>query len=178
MALSSYCLWCLKVMTAVDHEDCCILRCDMMSRSLQPTTRLHSTTSQNTAVFMYWLLWIMDILKLRHLISFFFSVDVSFSQTCTWIQPATKAQFTLHCITTSHLWKTNINITGKDKLAQTNYKHITIIIFVSSHTLPKPSLMILKLMTTSTMIMISNMHWREKNRVDSDISSVRKAIGA
>ena len=60
MALSSYCLRCLKVVNAVDYEDCCILWRDVMWCSLQPTTRLHNT-SQNTAVFM-----VLAVMKYGH----------------------------------------------------------------------------------------------------------------
>jgi hypothetical protein len=115
MALSSYCLWCLKVMMVVDYEDCCILWCDVVYSQLPDYPAPHHRIQQSS---WYWLLWIVDLSKLRHPTSVVFSVDVTFSQTCTWIQPATKAHFTLHSVTMSHHWKTDINITGKDKLAE------------------------------------------------------------
>jgi hypothetical protein len=136
---------------------CDMMWCHVVYRQLPDYTAPHHRIQQSS---WYWVLRIMDILKLRHLTSFFFSVDVSYSQTGTWVQPATKAHFTLHCVTMSHHWKTNINLTGKDKLAEN--KLITGISYLSS---------------LYPVFMVSNMHWREKNKVDSDISSVRKTIG-
>ena len=114
----------LTIKTAVF---CDVMWCQVVYSQLPDYTTPHHRIQQSS---WYWLLWIMDILKLRHLTSFIFSVDISFSQTCTWIQPATKAHFTLHCVTMSHHWKTNINITGKDKPAEN--KLITSISYLSS----------------------------------------------